>query len=321
MPRREHADRAQRHGTEVATRLGRVQLRTAAVVHGLTAGAHRAATYGAGWERAEPTEYHPGDDVRHIDWAASARSSELVLRATYAERQSRTAVVLDGAPSMAFGTDTFTKHETGSAIAAALLGVVNDGGDSALLVHAVDPVPTWHPIGTTRGAAAPVLRQLTAAHPDLDRVGAAPSTLPDALRRLGTNLGRNDLTVVISDLHADGWQAPLRALAATRPVLVVQTYARRERSLPSVGDLTVSGGGHALELDTRDPQLRDRFAQAAATLAARRRDDVLAAGAKHVEVAADDDLDRDVLDVLRLLTRGTPATSSHTTDSADVAVR
>lgn len=316
MARRDHAARAHRQGAQVASRLGRVELRTAAVVRGLTAGGRRAATYGAGWERAEPTEYHPGDDVRHIDWAASARSAELVLRSTYAERQARTAVVLDGSPSMAFGTDTFTKHETGAAIAAALLQVVNDAGDPALLVHATVPTPGWHPISTTRGAAAPVLQRLVTEHPDLDQVGTATPTVADALRQLGTNLGRNDLTVLISDLHADGWQQPLRALAATRPVLVVQPYDRRERGLLPVGDLTLRGGGHSIELDTGDPAELARFREAAATLAARRRDAVLASGAMHVEVAADDDLDTDVLAVVRLLTRGRPATSSNTAASS-----
>lgn len=321
MPRTEHRRRAQQQGAQLAARLGRVQLLTSRVVRGIGAGAHAAATFGAGWERAEPTEYHPGDDVRHIDWAASARSVSLVLRTTYAEREARVAVVLDGSPSMAFGTDTHTKHETGAAIAAAILHVAAGQGDPALLAHATSPKPSWHPIATSRGAAAPALRRLVEAHPDVSQLDAAPWTVPDVLRGLGTNLGRNDLTVLITDLHADGWQRPVRALAATRPVLVVQTYDRRERELPDVGELTLAIGGRARELDTRDAAVRERYRELAADLAARRRGDVLATGALHVEVAADADLDRDVLDVLRLLTRGRPATSSHTGRSARAAVR
>lgn len=321
MPRTEQRTQAQRHGAQVAARLGRVQLLTSRLVRGLAAGGRAATTLGAGWERAEPTEYHPGDDVRHIDWAASARSVSLVLRTTHAEREARVAVVLDGSPSMAFGTDTYTKHETGAGVAAALLHVAAEQGDAVLLVHAVSPRPSWVPIGMSRGAAAPALRQLVHGHPDLSGVGALPSTLPDVLRRLGTNLGRNDLTVLITDLHTDGWQRPVRALAATRPVLVVQPYDRRERDLPDVGELTLAVGGQALELDTRDPAVRQRYRELAAGLAARRRAEVLATGALHVEVAADADLDRDIVDVLRLLTRGRPATSSHTGRIAHAAVR
>jgi uncharacterized protein (DUF58 family) len=321
VPRTEHRTQAQREAAQVAARLGRVRLLTSRMVRGIGAGAHNAAAFGAGWERAEPTEYHPGDDVRHIDWAASARSTSLVLRMTHAEREARVAVVLDGAPSMAFGTDTHTKHETGAAIAAAILHVVVEQGDTAVLVHATAPRPAWHPISAVRGAAAPALRRLVLDHPDLARAGSVPSTVPDVLRGLGTNLGRNDLTVLISDLHADGWQQPVRALAATRPVLVVQPFDRRERELPPVGELTMTVAGTALELDTRDPAVRERYRAIAAELAARRRAAVLDAGALHLEVAADAELGRDVLDVLRLLTSGRPATSSHTGRIAHAAVR
>ena len=48
--------------------------------------------------------YEPGDDVRHIDAAASARTGALHVRVHVPERALTTWIVLDLSPSMAFGT-------------------------------------------------------------------------------------------------------------------------------------------------------------------------------------------------------------------------
>ncbi len=74
---------------------------------GLEHGGVRGLTRGAGSEVAGSRAYVPGDDVRTVDWPASARlssargSTELVVRETYADRAPRVLTVLDRRPSMA----------------------------------------------------------------------------------------------------------------------------------------------------------------------------------------------------------------------------
>ena len=67
-------------------------------------GERRAAGVGLGMELAQIRPYEIGDDVRHIDPAATARTGQPHVRRHVPERALTTWIVLDVSPSMAFGT-------------------------------------------------------------------------------------------------------------------------------------------------------------------------------------------------------------------------
>jgi uncharacterized protein (DUF58 family) len=58
---------------------------------------------GDGYEFAEVRTYVAGDDPRHIDWAATARSETLQTRVFFEDRALTLAVCIDGSPSMHIG--------------------------------------------------------------------------------------------------------------------------------------------------------------------------------------------------------------------------
>jgi uncharacterized protein (DUF58 family) len=73
---------------------------------GLSFGAMRSARRGTGSDVAGSRPYIPGDDVKAIDWAASARLSsargddDFIVRELYAEQAPRVVVVCDRRPEM-----------------------------------------------------------------------------------------------------------------------------------------------------------------------------------------------------------------------------
>lgn len=73
---------------------------------GLTHGTMRSVRRGRGSEVAGSRPYRPGDDIRTIDWAASARLSsargqdEFVVRERYADEGPRLVVVADRRPEL-----------------------------------------------------------------------------------------------------------------------------------------------------------------------------------------------------------------------------
>src|SRR5213593_4187092 len=71
---------------------------------GVLPGERRAPGVGAGTELFQLRPYEPGDDVRQLDAAASARTGIPHVRLQVPERSLTTWVVLDVSPSMAFGT-------------------------------------------------------------------------------------------------------------------------------------------------------------------------------------------------------------------------
>lgn len=60
---------------------------------------------GSSLEFQDYREYTPGDDIRHLDWSAYARSNSLMVRMYRDEISPRTEVILDGSRSMASGTE------------------------------------------------------------------------------------------------------------------------------------------------------------------------------------------------------------------------
>lgn len=78
-----------------------------ALLHGKrrprTPGGSPTSRRGDGYEFVELREYVPGDDVRRIDWAASARSGDLQTRVILEDVALTLAAILDDSPSMQVG--------------------------------------------------------------------------------------------------------------------------------------------------------------------------------------------------------------------------
>ena len=84
---------------------------------------------GAGTEFDSLRDYVRGDDVRSIDWRATARRSGVVVRTWRPERDRRVVMVLDTSRTSAARIDDETRLDTGME-AALLLGVLAErGGD------------------------------------------------------------------------------------------------------------------------------------------------------------------------------------------------
>jgi uncharacterized protein (DUF58 family) len=83
-------------------------------------GRHVSARRGAGHDLHSLREYQPQDDVRHIDWKATARSRQLVVREFTAEDERRVHVVLDTRTGNDEG-DATARFERGVTLAASLV--------------------------------------------------------------------------------------------------------------------------------------------------------------------------------------------------------
>src|SRR5699024_8674204 len=83
----------------------------------------------AGHEFDSLREYVRGDDVRTIDWRASARSDELIVRTYRPERDRRVVVVLDSSRASAVRVGDETRFDAGIEAALLMSALANAGGD------------------------------------------------------------------------------------------------------------------------------------------------------------------------------------------------
>lgn len=276
VARAPRASRAPHEAPEdIDARLRRLELMISRRLEGLLHGDHLGLLPGHGSERAESREYRLGDDVRRMDWAVTARTSVPHVSDLIADRELTTYAVVDLTPSMHFGTHTWEKRDLALAATTAFGVLTTRLGSRFGLTVVQGSGPrggiTELPPRGGRDSLRHALRVLAAAPRPAEgsRSPGESATQPlnTALEQLGRRGMRRGLVVVVSDLLGDPqtWSRSLRALTGRHQVLVVEIRDPREMTLPSVGVLALTDPetGAQLEVDTRSPGLRERFAAAA----------------------------------------------------------
>lgn len=132
-----------------AAQLARVERhRSADVLSGMQVSPFR----GRGMEYAESRPYTPGDDVRHIDWRVTARTGRTHTKLFQPERERITALVVDAASTMAFGTRVCFKSVQAARLGALLTWAALTEGDRLAAVVCGRPREVIAPLGARRGA-------------------------------------------------------------------------------------------------------------------------------------------------------------------------
>jgi uncharacterized protein (DUF58 family) len=224
-------------------------------------GERRAPGVGLGTELAQIRPSAVGDDARHLDPAASARTGEPHVRLHVPERTLTTWIVLDVSPSMAFGTTDRLKADVaeGAALAIGRLAV-RRAGSVGLIRFGDGDVRLTPPRGAKAGLVG--LRRSLQDGVVPDGHGA-PGALAEALARLGKVARGAGLVAVISDFRDhEGWASPLGALRARHSVLAIEVSDPRESSIPDAGVLSVVDpeSGRLVQVNTARRRVRERFA-------------------------------------------------------------
>ncbi|MEU1607388.1 DUF58 domain-containing protein [Micromonospora matsumotoense] len=309
--------------------LSRLQLLVTRKLDGLLQGDYAGLLPGPGSEAGESREYRPGDDVRRMDWPVTARTTTPHVRRTVADRELETWLAVDLSASLDFGTGRWLKRDVVVAATAALTHLTVRGGNriGAVIGTGAQPPPAparrWRPAPTppagpgvlTRVPARSGRREAQAllravAHTPLRPGRGDLGALVDLLNRPPRRRG---LAVVISDFLAPPaqWGRPLRKLRVRHDVLAIEVVDPRELELPDVGVLPVVDPetGELHEVQTADPRLRRRYAEAAAAQRGAIAAELRAAGAGHLLLRTDRDW---LLDMVRFVaaqrharTRGT----------------
>jgi len=204
------------------------------------AGDRTVGNRGGRTEFAGHRTYGPGDEIRDIDWAASARTGRLFVKERAREASDRVTVALDGSASM----DCFGKWAAARRLAAAAGMLALAGGarvDLALLQE-----------GTARRVAALKGRQgmprLLEALSGMEARGA--TDLPRALLSLPRPAGKGASLVLVSDLLDPGDLGPplLARAARGEEAVLLEVLAPEERAPRGRGTLVLRdperpGGG------------------------------------------------------------------------------
>jgi uncharacterized protein (DUF58 family) len=225
-------------------------------------GDRRAAGVGVGVELAQLRLYETGDDVRHIDASATARTGQPHVRLHVPERALTTWIVLDLSASMAFGTAERLKADIAEGVALLLtrIGIRRAGAVGVVAFGA--GIPRVLPPRASKPGIVAVRRLLgEGVMPDGTKDSHA---LADALVRIAKLARQPGLVAVVSDFRdQEGWVRPLGALRIHHSLLAVEVGDPREREIPALGRLALIDpeSGDRVEIDTSRRQVRERFAE------------------------------------------------------------
>jgi uncharacterized protein (DUF58 family) len=235
------------------------------------AGSSRGWTLAAGGiESAGLRPYAQGDDVRNIDWKASARLGRPMSRLFRADADRPLWIAVDQGESMQFGSRVTFKSVCAARVAAwlgwsALAGQDRVGG----LVRQPDGVILARPrpgLPGVLGLVGALCGDPIGDRPNRDaQVG---TTLSAALTDLARLLRGGDRVVVISDFY-DLDAAPasgdivlaLDAIAQRAAVALVQVFDPIEREAPAEGVYPVRLGSATAWIDLGDPALRKAWGE------------------------------------------------------------
>jgi uncharacterized protein (DUF58 family) len=230
---------------------------------GRLTGDHRGRGLGEGLDLDRLRPYEPGDDVRRIDWNATARSHIPQVREDVPDRQLTAWIVLDQSASMHFGTADRRKADVAEGAALVVGRFVARRSDRlGVVAFGADRDRVTPPAGGRNGMLG-LLRTLASEAPE---EGRGATSLAKALHTVAASRTSAGLVTIVSDFRGPlDWRPALTEVAGRHTVLAIEIADPREIDLVDVGELTLIDPetGRTLHVDTADRRLRRTFHEAA----------------------------------------------------------
>ncbi|MCZ6711834.1 MAG: DUF58 domain-containing protein [Gammaproteobacteria bacterium] len=233
-------------------------------------GRHASRLRGRGLNVEEMRNYLPGDDIRSIDWKATARTGKPHVSVFTEERDRPALFVVDQRMSMFFGSQHNMKSTTAAEAAALIAFSILGAGDRVGGI-AFDDDTQVELRPKRRASTLYVLLEAIAelnAGLNADRiVTPAPGGLNNVLKSV-SRLAQHDHTVLVfSDFDGidEHTHQHLSGIAAHNDVLLILVYDPLARSLEPGDRIVIGDGDMQAEVDLGEEKTREllnEFSQA-----------------------------------------------------------
>ena len=242
----QHATEGRRFlNPEILARIGNLELIAKFVVEGFISGLHKSPYHGFSVEFSQYRQYMPGDDTKHIDWKAYARTDRYYIKQFEEETNLNCYLLLDTSQSMvhprpeegtgdaegqAQGTaptaETLTKLRYSSFLIASLAYFMAKQRDAVGFAYFDDTLHQYIPARSSASHLHTIL--LT-----LETLQTAKSTRMGApLHQIAERLTKRGLVIFISDLYDENQDEVVTGLEHLRyeghEVIVFHVLAQQE---------------------------------------------------------------------------------------------
>jgi uncharacterized protein (DUF58 family) len=273
---------------DLIARIRRIEITTRKLVNDSFAGEYQSVFKGRGMEFDEVRQYHPGDDVRSIDWNVTARTGEPYVKSYIEERELTVMLAVDVSGSGDFGTRNRFKRELAGELAAVMSFAATTNNDKVGLLLFTDRVESLVPPRKGRSHVLRMVRDLLVFQP----VGSG-TDIRLALDTVHQMLKRRSIVFLVSDFLADPESYRQAMLVTNRrhDVVAFDLNDPLEHEMADVGLLALEDAesGQLRWVDTGSREWKREFTDRVARLEEGKREVFTAAGVDRISVTTERD--------------------------------
>lgn len=214
---------------EVLQKVRNIEIHTRRLLSGTQLGDYSSARKGSGLEFDQLREYHPGDDVRFIDWNSSARQNKLMIREYIEERNRTIMLVIDGSGSQFYGSSDQLKQDVVAQVASVLAIIADSCKDFVGLILFEDEVKKVIPAKRGRKHVHAIMEQV------FSHEGTGQTSINKALERLIMMNRKDTIVFLLSDFIDTGYDKLLKIVCKKYDTVAIRCLDKREMNFPSVG--------------------------------------------------------------------------------------
>lgn len=211
---------------------------------------------GQGMEFEEYRKFNDTDDAKMIDWKASVRAHELMIKELKEERNLNTYILLDTSFSMIFGSTEKLKAEYAAEVAASFAYFVLKSGDNVGIAMFNSEISEFVPPDGGDRQFHIILNKLANAD-----VYDAGYDLEEAINFIMRTMPRRGLLIVISDfigLEGD-WDKTLRLAGEKFDTLGIMIRDPRDDELIETGNIVLQDPMSSEMVIVNTNKIKDKY--------------------------------------------------------------
>ncbi len=224
----------------VIGRIKNLTVRSQRLVESYMAGMHKSRLRGISTEFAQHRQYVQGDDTRHLDWKAYAKTDRFYIKEYEAETSMKVHFLLDASESMFFKSESaaMSKFDYAATVIASLAYLLMQQKDMFGLVIFDDKVRSMLP---AKGSGLH-FRNMADVMSKVE--GNTQTDLSRSLMNIAPQLKQRGLVVVVSDFVADTDELGLslgQLSFGGHDVIMFHVEDPNERDFPFTGQTIFNG--------------------------------------------------------------------------------
>lgn len=272
--------------SDIIKKVRKIEIKTKGLSNHLFAGEYHSAFKGKGMSFCEVREYQYGDDIRNIDWNVTARFDKPYVKVFEEERELTVIILVDVSGSVDFGSQTMSKRDFITEIAATLSFSAIQNNDKIGVIFFSDIIEKFIPPKKGRQHILRIIRELLTFKPQSNGTDVS-----GALRYLTSVIKKRSTAFLISDFMCGDFSDALRIARHKHDILALNVFDIRETEIPSVGLINVLDAetGKTMLVDTSSSKIRETFKQNALNRNNRNKDIFLRSGVDCAEIETRED--------------------------------